>query len=74
MSNQSTFSFARALVWVLIAAGVWTGGLQAQAGPSQPAHHGESSAQQLPSSDFISAVREATARFKDVAQAEKRRL
>ena len=71
MSNQSTFSFARALVWVLIAAGVWTGGLQAQAGPSQPAHHGESSAQQLPSSDFISAVREATARFKDVAQAEK---
>ncbi len=70
MSKTSTLASARAFMCLLVACFL-TIDLGAQSGsPRSSAHHGGSSDQRSPSGDFVKAVREATARFKDVAQAE----
>lgn len=68
MSTSFT-SFSRALMSVL-AASVLTIDLAAQSGSSRDAGHHGAASDQKSASDFIKTVKEATARFKDVAQAE----
>ncbi|MGH8639121.1 MAG: hypothetical protein ACREUZ_18455 [Burkholderiales bacterium] len=71
MTRQQTHLFALVVTGALALACVWTVGLSAQdASRRTAADHGARADNRAPSSEFVNAVREATARFRDVSVAE----
>lgn len=70
MTRHHSHPIALAVIGALTLATVWTAGLSAQ--PQQaarPGHH-EHDGRGRPSNELVAAVREATARFRDVSVAE----
>jgi hypothetical protein len=71
MTNRQTVSLPRALAGVLALACVWTLPVARAQDTTQAGHHPAASDRASISSTFINTVREATARFRDPAQAER---